>query len=156
RGHAAGHVQQLLDLARVEHDDRHQKNEPTSPSSASESDSDRASCTFSRWSGRRGPTTTDPTRPSAHASASAAVLTPRAVAASASRSSPACTGSLSRCRYGSGRIVIREPGGGSWPRRYFPVSHPPASGLNAWYSIPCSSHSGSTSWSSPRSSSEYE
>ena len=84
------------------------------------------------------------------------MLTPRTAAASASRSSPACTGSLSRWRYGSGRIVIREPGGGSWPRRYFPVSHPPASGLNAWYSIPCSSHSGITSWSSPRSSSEYE
>ena len=31
---------------------------------------------------------------------------------------------------GSGRIVIRDPCGSGSPRRYLPVSHPPASGLN--------------------------
>ena len=34
--------------------------------------------------------------------------------------------------YGPGRSVIREPSGCASPGRYFPVSQPPASGLNAW------------------------
>ena len=38
---------------------------------------------------------------------------------------------LTNSRYGSGRWVIREPAGNGSPRRYLPVSQPPASGLNA-------------------------
>ena len=88
RVHAAGHVEQLLDLFAGEDDDAIGKSEPTSSRSAAESDSDSASRTVSRCSGRRGPTTTEPPAPSAQASASAAVLTPRSAAARASRSSP--------------------------------------------------------------------
>ena len=47
--------------------------------------------------------------------------------------------------YGSGRSVIREPSANGVSRVYLPVSQPPASGLNASNSIPCSTHSGITS-----------
>ena len=50
-----------------------------------------------------------------------------------------------RCSYGPGRSVIREPSGTGSSRRYFPVSQPPQSGLNAWNQRPCSAQSGSTS-----------
>jgi glycerol uptake facilitator protein len=58
--------------------------------SASSSRMGRAASAGSRWSGRRGPTTTAVTRGSAssHASDSAAVETPRSVAAAARPSSP--------------------------------------------------------------------
>ena len=111
RLHAPRHVEEPLDLLGVQ--DQHPKNEPTSSRSAGESASDNASWTFSRCSGRRGPTTTDPARPSAQASASAAVLTPRAAAASAraarSRRGPA------RCR-----------GGGTAPAAWSSASRPAA------------------------------
>ena len=49
---------------------------------------------------------------------------------------------------------MREPAGGSSPRRYFPVSQPPASGLNGVYPTPCSWQSGKTVSRSPCSRSE--
>ena len=63
---------------------------------------------------------------------------------------------VERCSYGSGRSVIRDPAGAGSPRRYLPVSQPPASGLNGVKPRPCSAQSGSTSRSASRSSSEYE
>ena len=60
------------------------------------------------------------------------MLTPRSAAPRSSPSRASKTLSVSRWRYGSGRMAIREPAGASSPRRYFPVSQPPASGLNAW------------------------
>ena len=53
-------------------------------------------------------------------------------------------------------MVIRDPAGASSPRRYLPVSQPPASGLNGVKPRPCSAQSGSTSRCGSRSSSEYE
>ena len=47
-------------------------------------------------------------------------------ASSRSRSSPSKTASSTRRSYGSGRSVIREPAGNGSPRRYLPVSQPPA------------------------------
>ena len=67
---------------------------------------------------------------SAQASASAAIETPRSAASRSSASSASKTRSDEYPSYGSGRSVIREPAGGASPRRYLPVSHPPASGLN--------------------------
>jgi len=51
---------------------------------------------------------------------------------------------------------MREPGGASSPRRYLPVSQPPASGLNGVNPRPSSAQSGSTSFSDSLSRSEYE
>src|ERR1041385_2348226 len=42
-------------------------------------------------------------------------------------------------------LAIRESEGGAWSRRYFPVSHPPASGLHAITPMPYRWHTGSTS-----------
>ena len=52
-------------------------------------------------------------------------------------------------------MVMRDPAGGASPRRYLPVSQPPASGLNGVKPSPRSAQSGRTSRSAPRSSSEY-
>ena len=54
---------------------------------------------------------------------------PRSRARSSNASSASKTRSSWKWRYGSGRSVMRDPAGGSSPRRYFPVSQPPASGL---------------------------
>ena len=97
------------------------------------------------------------TGPSAQASASPAVLTPRAAAAPAELLDPVVDRGRPRGG-GTARAASSSasPPAAASPRRYFPVSQPPASGLNAWYSMPCSAQSGITSASSPRSSSEYE
>src|SRR5712691_1852620 len=112
--------------------DRHAKRAASSPTSVCESCRSSARSAGSRCSGRRGPTMTAVTSgcASSHAIASVAVSAPRRAAASANRSKASNVLSVRRCAYGSGRIDMREPGGGGSLRLYFPVSHPPASGLN--------------------------
>ena len=94
--------------------------------------------------GRRRPTSPAggpaPTR--ARASPSS---TPRSAAAASNASSASNVRSVSSSEYGSGRRVIREPAGYASPRRYLPVSQPPASGLNGVNPSPSRSQIGSTS-----------
>ena len=103
------------------------KNEPMRSRSAGESGTSSAASTGSRCSGRDGPQTAAVTCgcESTHANASAAIETPRSAASAASRSRPSKTRSATRCSYGSGRIVIREPSGKPAPRAYLPASQPP-------------------------------
>ncbi len=83
--------------------------------------------------GRPGPTTIWLTRSSASSQLSArpASEVPRADAITASRPRASKVRPVTSPAYGSGRWVIREPAGNGSPRRYLPVSQPPASGLNA-------------------------
>ncbi len=92
-----------------------------------------ASAAGVRCSGRPGPITTWVTRSSASSqpSASPASEVPRDAAIASSRSSASKVAPVTRSWYGSGRWVIRDPAGYAAPRRYFPVSQPPASGPNA-------------------------
>ena len=52
-------------------------------------------------------------------------------------------------------MAAREPAGGSSPRRYLPVSQPPASGLHGITPMPCRWQAGSTASSMPRAKIEY-
>ena len=92
-----------------------------------------ASAIGARCSGRPGPTTTWATRSpaSSQPSASPASEVPRLAAIACSRSRASKVGSVTNSWYGSGRWVIRDAAGYGAPRRYLPVSQPPASGPNA-------------------------
>jgi len=92
-----------------------------------------ASATGTRCSGRPGPVTTWATRSpaSSQPSASPASEVPRRTAIACSLSSASKVGPVTSPAYGSGRWVIRDPSGYGAPRRYLPVSQPPASGLKA-------------------------
>ena len=143
RRHAARHVEQLDDLVLVE--DQHGKSEPTSSRCSGESsraerfarrlevrraprpDHDRVG--LAERPGEREPAGADPELVRllhegldrvVDLGRSRTPCTARAASSSASR--PGCSSS----------------------RRYFPVSQPPASGLNAWYGMPCSRQSGIT------------
>src|SRR6478672_4519765 len=157
RRDAPGHVERRPDVVLAQHEHAHRK----VLSSASRSPSSRvtasASRTGARCSSRLGPTTTAVISGTwrSHAIASAAIVTPRPDAALSNASSASNVASVRYPSLPSGRSVMRDPAGNGSPRRYLPVSQPPASGLNGVYPRPCSWHSGKTVSRSPRSSSEY-
>src|SRR6185437_2166727 len=156
---AVAHRQRLEHLLVAEHQHgRHQANRlPIVRRSSSLSVRPSASRTGSRCSGFVGPTTTKLRRGSlsSHARARPPIDTSRSAAMRSSSSRASNTSSVMNFSYGSGRCVIREPAGNAWPRRYLPVSQPPASGPNAAYAMSWRALTSSTPSSCPRSSSEY-
>ncbi len=93
--------------------------------------SSRASRTAWKWFTLRGPTTGAVTSGwlITQARDNPAMLTARSSAAARSLSNRLKVSSLQASRYGSGRRLMREPGGYSFPYSYFPVRIPPDSGL---------------------------